>query len=482
MNQAPPPTNPQGAEGEKRYANVWPRLLAFLLDNAICLVATLIVAGFIPADVYESDAAAVFAILVFTAWFNYFAIAEWRWGKTIGKSSLRLEVRADEGGRPSWNAAAIRNLMRIVDVLVIGPLLIASSPTRKRLGDRFAHTSVVQTKRAPAPVAAVPAGAHPQDYGHVAAPAPTTGPPPFHADVASPATPPSAAALSSLPPPPAPAVDLSALPPPPPPPASLAALPPPPPPVPGRPHPPMAGGPPAPKREEGIGILPPTWSIRELLLSIPIMIGGLIVVGVVIAIIDADAESPAALIVGQALLSILLGGIALGFASQGAGGLLAGAGSAFERLGLRRFKPSGLGLAAAAYVAYILFVAMVYSPFVQPEQQDITEDLGVDQTTLAAIAGGILIIVFAPISEEMFFRGFFYGALRTRMGLWPAAAISAGVFGLLHISSGDLSIVPPLVIFGLLLCWLYEYTGSLGPPIVLHMINNAIAFIVITTT
>jgi uncharacterized protein len=476
-NPALPPTD-QAATPDERYANVWPRLLAFLLDNAICLVVAAFIVGLIPADSYDGDLATVFALALFTAWFNYFAIAEWRWGKTIGKSALRLDVRAQTGGGPTWNAAAIRNLARLLDLVGIGPVLIAMSPTRQRLGDRFAHTVVVETRRRRAAPAPAPLTAYPPAPG--AATAPSTGPPPFFAPVAPPSAAPSATALLALPPPPPPPVDLSALPPPAPATAGVATLRSPSAHAPGQAPGAVAAGPPAPKPEEGVGIPAPTWSIPQLLLSIPIMIGGLIVVGIVIALIDADAESPAALIAGQALLSVLLGGVALGFASQGSGALLSRA--TFERLGLRRFKPSGLGLAAAAYVAYILFVAMIYSPFVQPEQQDIPQDLGVDESTLAAIAGGILIIVFAPISEEIFFRGFVYGALRTRLGLWPAAAISAVVFGLLHISSGDLSIVPPLVIFGLLLCWLYEYTGSLGPPIVLHTINNAIAFTVITST
>jgi uncharacterized protein len=461
------PTNPQGTRGEPRYGSLWRRLLAFLLDNAICLVVLMLIASLIPADAFESDAVAILALVLFTAWFNYFAIAEWRWGKTIGKSSLSLEVRSESGEPLSWNAAALRNLARIIDVIVIGPLLIATTPTRQRLGDRFAHTVVLDTKRTFVPASGVPASA---GYASM------TGPPPFYADVAPASSPPSSVALSALPPPPPPQVDLSALPPPPAPGGSPSTLPPFPTPVGGRPQP--AAGPPPPKREEGVGIPAPTWSIRELLLSIPILIGGLIFVGVVIAVIDPKGEAPAALIVGQALFAVVLGAIAIGFASQTAA---LGAGSVLERLGLRPFKPSGLALAAAVYVAYILFVAMVYSPFVQPEQQDITEELGVDQSTLAAVLGGILIIVFAPISEEMFFRGFVYGALRTRMRLWPAAAISAVVFALPHITSADLSIVPPLVIFGLLLAWLYEYTGSLGPPIALHMINNAIAFAVITS-
>jgi uncharacterized protein len=472
LTGTPPPTGAQGAAAAPRYGTVWQRLLAFMLDNAICAVLLVIIAGFVPEDAYESDAVAVLALVLFTAWFNYFAIAEWRWGKTIGKSSLRLEVRRESGEPMTWNAAAIRNLARILDVLVIGPLLIGTSATRQRLGDRFAHTVVVSTR-------GIRVAAAPSSF---AAPrVATTGPPPFHADVAPPSAPPSAAALAALPPPSPPAVDLSTLPPPSPRGAPAATVPPPGHPAATLPAPGYRAappGPPAPIREDGAGIPPPTWSIKELLLAIPILLGGLLAVGIVIAVIDPDAEEPAALIVGQALFALVLGGIAIGFASQTgarrAGGVL-------ERLGLRPFKPSALGLAAAAYVAYILFVAMVYAPFVQPEQQDITEELGVDESTLAAILGGILIILFAPVSEEMFFRGFVYGGLRTRLGLWPSAAVSAVVFALPHVSSADLSIVPPLVIFGLLLAWLYEYTGSLGPPIALHMINNAIAFAVITS-
>lgn len=206
------------------------------------------------------------------------------------------------------------------------------------------------------------------------------------------------------------------------------------------------------------------------------MVVALIVLTGIVFAFDPDGESEVATLVDQAMLAIVLIGVAIAFAAPGA------AGEPLERLGLRRFRLSGLGLAVAAYGGYIGFVGTFYAPFIQPEQQDITTDLGIDESTLAAIAAGLLIVVFAPISEEIFFRGFMFGALRTRLSLWPAAAISAFVFGLLHLSSGDFSVVPPLMVLGLLFAWLYEYTGSLGPPIVLHMINNAIAFTVITAT
>jgi membrane protease YdiL (CAAX protease family) len=90
-----------------------------------------------------------------------------------------------------------------------------------------------------------------------------------------------------------------------------------------------------------------------------------------------------------------------------------------------------------------------------------------------------VVIVVAPISEEVFFRGFFYGALRNRLGVVWATVISAALFGAIHITSSDtLPLIPVLALLGAILCLLYEKTGSLYPCIALHAVNNAIAYAV----
>ena len=43
-------------------------------------------------------------------------------------------------------------------------------------------------------------------------------------------------------------------------------------------------------------------------------------------------------------------------------------------------------------------------------------------------------------------------------------------------------VVPQLAVFGVLLAWLYERTGSLWPPVMLHTLNNAIALVIVTST
>jgi hypothetical protein len=88
----------------------------------------------------------------------------------------------------------------------------------------------------------------------------------------------------------------------------------------------------------------------------------------------------------------------------------------------------------------------------------------------------LLVAVIAPVAEEFFFRGFFFGALRNWKGPWPAAVITGLVFGGIHAGSSDPAYLVPLAGFGFALCALYVKTGSLYPCIGLHCANNSVAF------
>jgi membrane protease YdiL (CAAX protease family) len=79
-------------------------------------------------------------------------------------------------------------------------------------------------------------------------------------------------------------------------------------------------------------------------------------------------------------------------------------------------------------------------------------------------------VLFAPIFEELIFRGLLYGSLRSSFR-WPVAAVgSALVFGLAH-GSGAAGFASVLA-SGLLWAYLYERTGSLLPGIIAHVVNN----------
>ena len=97
-----------------------------------------------------------------------------------------------------------------------------------------------------------------------------------------------------------------------------------------------------------------------------------------------------------------------------------------------------------------------------------------DHAPLSPLAVGVTICVLAPIAEEIFFRGFVYVALRSRLGVGAAAGLDALLFASVHYRGGDWWIALPVVaVLGLVLCLVYECVGSLYPLIAIHALFNA---------
>ncbi len=143
---------------------------------------------------------------------------------------------------------------------------------------------------------------------------------------------------------------------------------------------------------------------------------------------------------------------------------------ALSRLGVRRFRPSALQWMLAAIGVYLL-CTYAYAILVgSPHQENIAKGFGVLPVQV------LLIVVAAPICEEVCFRGMLFGGLRQRLPRLAAALISGLIFGALHATTG-VSAVPPLVVFGFVLAFLYEKTGSILPGIALHMLNNSVALL-----
>jgi membrane protease YdiL (CAAX protease family) len=109
--------------------------------------------------------------------------------------------------------------------------------------------------------------------------------------------------------------------------------------------------------------------------------------------------------------------------------------------------------------------------------QPVLEELHAKDTTFTLIAVAILVIVVAPAAEEFFFRGFFYRALRSRMGVALAAVLDGVLFGAIHYDgSSTLVLLPVLAVLGFVFCLVYEKTGTLFATIGLHSLNNIVAY------
>jgi uncharacterized protein len=146
--------------------------------------------------------------------------------------------------------------------------------------------------------------------------------------------------------------------------------------------------------------------------------------------------------------------------------------------GFRRTKfwPT-VGWAALGFVAYWV-IAIAYSAIVSPDaEQETLEKLGTEDSTLWLVGAGLLVIVAAPVTEELFFRGFFYRALRTRLPVLAAALVDGAIFGAIHFENADMAVIlPVLALLGVVFCLVYEKTGSLFAVIGLHALNNTLAF------
>ena len=80
-------------------------------------------------------------------------------------------------------------------------------------------------------------------------------------------------------------------------------------------------------------------------------------------------------------------------------------------------------------------------------------------------------------TEELFFRGFLFSALRERTGPWVTIGTTALLFGLTHVFLGGalgLERLIPSTLLGLVLGWVCWTSGSVIPGMVLHTCHNTL--------
>jgi uncharacterized RDD family membrane protein YckC len=160
------------------YVSVGRRFVAIFIDSIIVGLVTA------PFGTYRVDNGSVNYssagggfLLQIIVWLAYFTILEATVGATVGKLALGVRVVNADGTKLDWGPALVRNVLRIVDAFpyfipyLVGAILVWSSPTRQRLGDRAASTVVVRKE-------SVGAGALPGAAGRGAGVPPPPPPPP----------------------------------------------------------------------------------------------------------------------------------------------------------------------------------------------------------------------------------------------------------------------------------------------------------------
>jgi membrane protease YdiL (CAAX protease family) len=90
----------------------------------------------------------------------------------------------------------------------------------------------------------------------------------------------------------------------------------------------------------------------------------------------------------------------------------------------------------------------------------------------------VTIAIVAPVLEEILFRGYLQSALMHRMKPWLAILLASSLFGIVHMQP---LAFPVLTVLGAVFGYLYYKTGSLKVNILLHVLNNGVAYILMAT-
>ncbi len=138
-----------------------------------------------------------------------------------------------------------------------------------------------------------------------------------------------------------------------------------------------------------------------------------------------------------------------------------------------RYGLMGGGLLLIFIVALGMIINLLH-PDIQPQ-------LFEDMLRTVSSPGGFIILlimgaILAPISEELYYRGMIYPVFRGYVGPFWGAIIAGSIFGLVH---WDLWRAIPLAAGGVILCYIYEKSGSILVSALAHGVWNGVMALIV---
>ena len=157
-----------------------------------------------------------------------------------------------------------------------------------------------------------------------------------------------------------------------------------------------------------------------------------------------------------------------------------------EDLGLKGLPTwTDIGLAPVGFIIATLLAAGLVAifnifPWFDAEQ---AQEVGfsIYLTGLEKIVAFLILVVVAPIAEELIFRGWLYGKLRPmlsekmsdRASMIISIFLVSLLFGIVHM---QWNVGVNVFAMSIVLCGLREITGTIYAGILMHMIKNGVAF------
>lgn len=148
----------------------------------------------------------------------------------------------------------------------------------------------------------------------------------------------------------------------------------------------------------------------------------------------------------------------------------------FENLFLPKTRNEILYVFAINIIFAFLFTCFIgwldlFIGFTDPNWVTVYDIDSVDISAGAFLLSAIGAIIFAPLLEELVFRGILFNRLKIRIGIIPAMIISSFIFGIGH----DFGGITSAFLFGMCMCILYLKTDNILVPMSVHFINNVVA-------
>ena len=234
---------------------------------------------------------------------------------------------------------------------------------------------------------------------------------------------------------------------------------------------------------------PIPWTPRDVLIGVLLFIGIFVVLPLPVAVplaFASDPESRLVMGVGIALsapiyLCVLWVTARMTFGKYG---------GSWERLGVARPTWGTVGWAAVALLAAFT-VAGIYTTLINYFNIDaLSQDCGdqvpdtVRNSALLMAMAGVLAGIFAPVCEELFFRGFIFPGLARAWGPVAGIAGSGILFGSAHLL-GNPMLYKSMVEFsaiGMIFAFVYWRSGNIFSSMLAHFSFNLIGVIAIAST
>ena len=164
-------------------------------------------------------------------------------------------------------------------------------------------------------------------------------------------------------------------------------------------------------------------------------------------------------------------------------------GLSLSAIGLGR-KPNSSDIGRAA-LGFLIFLVIstglgILLNQLSPEIVDKKQNIGFDNITTGSqqALAFLALVILPPVGEEILVRGYLYSGLRRVWNFVPALLITSLLFGLAHLELGSATglvwaAAIDTLVLSVILVYLREKTGALYASMLVHMLNNLLAFFVI---